>query len=308
MTEASSRNESLLRGVEALKEYLTRAIGGTRWGARIRDRLVITLYYLLRTATLGSPGRIHRTGPLTFHYAIGDALLRVPDGILLCRRGTDDLDIANPGYEPDVARLLQELAPRTFLDVGAHIGKYVLMAARRASDPGLVIAVEPDADNFDALRRNVERNRLPNVRLLNVACWNANGTVRLYQSVSENKGRHSVTDITGSWAEVPARTLDSIVESAGGCRIDAIMLDVEGAEPEVLEGGRATLVANPGIVVIFEAMDERHLQRCQSILATVGLHVSPIDSRNYVASRSSPSFRPAAVPEASTQRGRLTPG
>jgi tRNA G37 N-methylase Trm5 len=55
------------------------------------------------------------------------------------------------------------------VDAGANIGIFTLLAARKAK---LVIAVEPDPENFEYLKRNVRLNRAENVVLVNKALSN----------------------------------------------------------------------------------------------------------------------------------------
>ncbi|MDQ3975375.1 MAG: FkbM family methyltransferase, partial [Thermoproteota archaeon] len=48
------------------------------------------------------------------------------------------------------------------VDIGAHIGRYTLIAAKRVSLNGKVIAIEANPDNFEMLNRNVKLNQLTN--------------------------------------------------------------------------------------------------------------------------------------------------
>jgi hypothetical protein len=54
-------------------------------------------------------------------------------------------------------------AGMTFLDLGAHIGYFSLVAGRLVGPRGLVLAFEPDPRNFELLLANVWRNGLANV-------------------------------------------------------------------------------------------------------------------------------------------------
>jgi hypothetical protein len=61
------------------------------------------------------------------------------------------------GYEPDVEHAIDKLLPPggIFVDVGANVGWFSLIASRKA---GLVVALEPEVDNFSRLAGNVARN------------------------------------------------------------------------------------------------------------------------------------------------------
>src|SRR5258708_3604720 len=66
----------------------------------------------------------------------------------------------------------------TVLDVGAHAGFYTLALAARVGSEGQVIAIEPDTRNASLLRRHLAMNRVENVRLIEAAACDHDGTVR----------------------------------------------------------------------------------------------------------------------------------
>ena len=51
----------------------------------------------------------------------------------------------------------------TFIDVSANIGLYKLFAARRVTETGCVVAIEPSSREIAILRNGIERNVLKNV-------------------------------------------------------------------------------------------------------------------------------------------------
>lgn len=67
-----------------------------------------------------------------------------------------------------------------FLGVGAHIGKYTITVGRKLIE-GKIIAIEPEPDNFENLRKNVSLNRLNNVTALNIATSDKNDMITLLQ-------------------------------------------------------------------------------------------------------------------------------
>src|SRR5205823_143519 len=68
-------------------------------------------------------------------------------------------------YEHDTFHFLcRILRPgMVFLDIGANIGQYTLLASQRVGPVGDVHAFEPHPTLFDVLVRNVDRNRCRNV-------------------------------------------------------------------------------------------------------------------------------------------------
>lgn len=64
------------------------------------------------------------------------------------------------------ASLLQE--GDLVVDLGAGIGDFAILASRRVGPEGKVIALEPNAEDYQLLKINVERNDCPNVTALKV--------------------------------------------------------------------------------------------------------------------------------------------
>lgn len=147
-------------------------------------------------------------------------------------------------YEPHVvSHLGQVLRPgMVFVDVGASIGFYTVLAGREVGPEGQVIACEPGPQNHSVLHLNIVANDLGDrVEVFPVAMSDRAG-VLLY---SASGGNGAVGPYNGdplslaTHALVPAATLDTVL--CGQERVDVIKIDVEGAEGLVLAGGQDTL-------------------------------------------------------------------
>jgi len=66
------------------------------------------------------------------------------------------------------------------VDVGAHIGRYTIIASKRVGESGKVIAIEAHPGNFEMLNRNVKLNKLTNVTALNYAVYSKESKLKLY--------------------------------------------------------------------------------------------------------------------------------
>lgn len=141
-------------------------------------------------------------------------------------------------HEPEVVEWLSTQLKKgmTFLDIGANIGFYTLLAAQRVGTSGTVVALEPDPDVVAVLRQNIDANALCNAHLVQGAAYRTCGNVRLGRSLASSWFSGLYYEKADGWIEVPAYALDSLVRELGVGRVDLVKLDVEGAEVEVLEG------------------------------------------------------------------------
>lgn len=121
-----------------------------------------------------------------------------------------------------------------FVDVGANIGAYTLIASE---DPSVtVVSLEPNPTAFGKLRTNVALNNRQNVTLVNMAASAQPGTLRMTDNGADPTN-HVIDDqaLAHGTITVPVDTLDAICQRAGGLPL-LIKLDVEGHEPLVLQG------------------------------------------------------------------------
>ena len=147
--------------------------------------------------------------------------------------------------EPELRELSQFVQPgEVFIDVGANVGLYTLKAARLVGARGMVVAIEPGQISADRLEQNLALNDFANVRIVRAALAEKIGTAALYHvALGDDPQAFSLlTDGSTTEAEtVATTTLDTVVEALDLPRVDCLKIDVEGAEPLVLAGGRATL-------------------------------------------------------------------
>ena len=175
-----------------------------------------------------------------------------------CRINRDDF-LFMTNHENEIMEYFIPNEGDTVVDVGAHIGLYTLIAAKKVGPSGKVIAIEPDPENFKILKKNILLNLLMNVEALQCAVYSTKEKVKLFlpeieggrtifNTVMQDRARTS----TENFIEVEANTLDNILESINITEVNWIKIDVEGAELEVLKGAVNTLSSNKNISLVIE--------------------------------------------------------
>lgn len=150
-------------------------------------------------------------------------------------------------WEPHITAFINDRlsAGSMFVDVGANVGYYTLLAAQIVGDHGHVFAIEASPSIFRQLQRNLDLNafqKLHNVTLYNVAVSDSEGTLKVFLNDDSNLGASSTIPLIAHTrdqrfeAEVPARTLSAIVGRERLLNARMIKIDVEGAEALVIRG------------------------------------------------------------------------
>jgi FkbM family methyltransferase len=142
-------------------------------------------------------------------------------------------------FEPcESAQARQYLKPgMTFVDVGANVGYYTLLAASLVGRRGRVLAFEPSPYAFDRLVDAITRNNLSQVCAIQSGLGDGSGERRLF--LPSERGNHSPSMVPnggGRPINVSVQQLDDwLTEHEVDC-VDLMKIDVEGFEPNVIRG------------------------------------------------------------------------
>ncbi|MYU13744.1 FkbM family methyltransferase [Streptomyces sp. SID8361] len=144
-------------------------------------------------------------------------------------------------WEPHMTRWLQRrLKPGdVFVDVGANIGYYSVLASRLVGGSGKVVAVEASPTFLGLLQRHARRNGCANIRTVNAAVSDREELLTFILASSRNMGANSVVPYDGpaeSTFEIAARPLPDLLTEDEFTRARVIKVDVEGAEGGVVRG------------------------------------------------------------------------
>lgn len=146
-----------------------------------------------------------------------------------------------------------------FLDIGANIGFFSIIAARLVGPRGHVFAIEPVPGNVSCIHDNARINGLGNVKVVPLAAGASDSTGVLYLAAHSGGATLSSADLPPDLTramEVSVLSIDYLIES-GRIEVPAMVkIDVEGTEMAVLDGMRRTLDLHRPMVV-FEVDDEQ---------------------------------------------------
>ena len=138
-----------------------------------------------------------------------------------------------------------------FLDVGANVGAYSVLASRICGVR--TIAIEPGEAAFKGLARNIEANRIESLVCAHpVAAGSEAGVLRF--SIDRDTPMNQIVgdDYLGKTVSVPVATIDKILD---GYSVSLIKLDVEGHEAAVLRGAAGCLHNPLTMAMLVEADD-----------------------------------------------------
>lgn len=197
------------------------------------------------------------------------------------RAHTDDLFHVLPRQEPAVEEVIRETlrSGDVFVDAGANIGYYSILASNLVGSEGQVIACEMIPETLEKLRYHVDINKADNVTVIEGALADIEGqTLQAY--VPDGKfGQASIARyVSGRNTAVKTKVLEKIL---GEVKLVHMMkMDLEGAELGALKGlGAATSKVQR---VVFENQDD---PKVFYFLDSLGFVVKRVDGRNALASR-----------------------
>ncbi len=143
-----------------------------------------------------------------------------------------------------------------FLDAGANIGFYSLVASQLVGETGQVHAFEPIQANVDQFNTTIERNKINNIEVNQIALGAAPGFLTIYQGDDPigNSGWASVvqTERKNRPREVAVTSLDTYLQQQNIQQVALIKLDIEGAEFAALQGCQAILSSDFRPAIILE--------------------------------------------------------
>ena len=154
-------------------------------------------------------------------------------------------------YDPNNVVIVNSMLSKgsVFIDVGANMGYFSLLASNVVGKSGSIIAIEPSSRDYARLVDNVKINGLSDIILtyrfavsdnkgsakLGVACEERSALNTLGSEFSFKGVERVVTE------DVRTISIDELVSTFKLARVDFLKLDIEGSELKALEGSINTI-------------------------------------------------------------------
>jgi FkbM family methyltransferase len=175
-------------------------------------------------------------------------------------------------WEPYETSLIQSRLQHggVFVDVGANIGYFTIVAASLVGETGQVFAFEPDPANFELLERNSTHNKLQSrihAVKAGLSCGNRAGNLYLSEDnlgdhqIYPGKGRREALDIGLLHG---ADYLREQLLQASLTKIDLIKIDTQGSEFQVVAGLMPLLLELPCVPAILIELTPSSLRQAGS--------------------------------------------
>ena len=170
-------------------------------------------------------------------------------------------------YEPQLTAFIAEAVRpgSVFVDVGANIGLFTLLAARCASPGGRVLAFEPHPGARAQLRHLIELNGLTDVVTVSDAALSDRSAPAATLFLASDSALSTLDPALAPLGDlhpfrtsvkVPVSSLDDWLAASGAAwaitPIDVMKIDVEGTEERVLRGMTRTLARHPSLKIVCE--------------------------------------------------------
>ena len=210
-------------------------------------RIIAKILWKTKIFYFRTPRRIHKA---IIKYFVSDYI--EIDGFKIYTGENDDDNFTIYGFEQhkDLIMLIQKYVRKgdTVLDIGANVGKVSLILSRQVGDTGKVYSFEPESNNFELLKKNIEVNNFRNITPLKYAVTDKNE--KSFLRISGACTTHQVcNDTNDETEEIETICIDEYFKEQ---KIDFMKIDAEGSEPRIIQGMKETVRINPHLKFIIE--------------------------------------------------------
>jgi FkbM family methyltransferase len=162
--------------------------------------------------------------------------------------------VKNELYESETLQCLTSMLKDgdCFIDIGAHIGYFSLLASLMVGNEGQVFSFEPEDSNYLHLNTHISENNLSNIQAINAALGAESKEAQFFINLDADGG-HALWNVglldsnEKSRANPTVRninvfSLDDVFKDRELNSLKLIKIDAEGADYDILRGGINTIL------------------------------------------------------------------
>lgn len=233
-----------------------------------------------RVYSLIGPGRATKLAASPFGQWLGNRVAPKGEAVYSCDFGiklkmsAEDARGSGLVYMRQLCPLETDVVRRyvkegdTLFQVGCYKdGWFALVAAPIVGESGKIVCFEPIPEYADALLENVALNHFRNIRVEKMAIADKSGCVEFSINTYCSSMFHTERANT---IQVQTQSLDEYVRQEGIAKIDFLIVDVEGAELLLLQGGKS-IIRDTVHYAIIEVIDANLKQAGTSAQEVIGL-------------------------------------
>ncbi len=255
------------------------------------SRIVVAIVGMLPRGLIKRIGMMQAKSPMLHRWVVGCRRL-VQGGDLIIQQGEGaglkfHPGESNFGYvtgtsEPETqAAMKAHIRSGTcFWDIGCNVGFMTVLGSRMVGPRGQVYSFDPVPKHTQATEHNVQSNNFTQTKVVQMAISDKPGTAKFaVQAIASQStliesgmNREGATII-----EVRTASVDDLIEHEGFRAPDAVKIDVEGAEVDVLKGMYKTLRKNHPTIIL--DTHGEHM-KCAQLLNEAGYFCATSDHPN----------------------------
>lgn len=151
--------------------------------------------------------------------------------------------------------LLNNIPIKSFLDLGSNIGLTSVYVKNKFPD-AMVIAIEPDKDNYEMMLRNFELNKLTNISPLMAGVGATDSFLEMNGAFRDEQQWALSFKEVGYPTDILSYSISTILKTYSIHEVDFIKMDIEGAEKEIFNDGADMSFLKKVKVLAIEIHDE----------------------------------------------------
>jgi len=215
-------------------------------------------------------------------------------GRFLVRKGTLDFQFANYAYEWGVKKFVYEHLNNynVFLDIGANIGTYSILFAKKGLRG---YAFEPVVSNFDAFTTNLKLNNIEDKVTAFPFALGERKRKAGFTFDPINTGASHLTDnsdfleetLSPEFVDVDVIPFDNILDELDIKNDDRIFIkiDVEGMEENVIKGAEKFIKSHPNLLFVIESVHSGKDNLTKLLNSFANFEIMEVDELNMGAKK-----------------------